>query len=200
MNQESVKLKIAPRAEGQEYHPDKAEIADRVGEVLDLIASGDRPEVICQKLSGKWKASERTVRRYLTRAYSALAEAGKVKAKEELGRTLIRFDYLYRKAIETADYRLGLAVTRERGELVGLYEKGAPREGSQTYSERIAALYARLDGAVPDYSAMTPAEKIKLAREKAAKLNKLADAMEAEGDTGEPSPALGQPGAAKLAS
>ena len=204
MNAKKDKLVIMSEADGQEYHPSKAEIVSREAEVLDLLARGDRPDAICQKLSGKWKASERTVRRYLTRAYKSLAGAGKVKAEEELGRALIRFDYLYGKAIEKADYRLGLAVTRERGELVGLYEKGAPREGSQTYSERIAALYARLDGkgrgAVPDYSAMTTAEKIKRARESAARLNKLADAMEAEGDTGKPAPALGRPGAAGLAS
>ena len=129
-----------------EYHPDKAEIIDRVAEVLDLIASGDRPETVCQKLSAKWGASERTVRRYLTKAYSKLSEAAKTKTEEELGRALNRLDFLYGRAIRESDYRLGLVVTRERGELVGLYDKDRIPAGSQTYSERIAALFNRLDG------------------------------------------------------
>ena len=150
MDQESGQLEAAHEdalaVEGKEYHPGKAEIVSREAEVLDLLARGDRPDAICQKLSEKWGACDRTVRRYLTRAYKSLAGAGRVKAEEELGRALIRLDFLYGRAIQGADYRLGLAVTRERGELVGLYEKDRKPEGSQTYSERIAALFNRLDG------------------------------------------------------
>ena len=185
-------------AEGKEYHPGKAEIVSREAEVLDLLARGDRPDAICQKLSEKWGACDRTVRRYLTRAYKSLAGAGRVKAEEELGRALIRFDYLYGKAIETSDFRLGLAVTKERGEIMGLYDAKSEQAGGKPgYFEYLAEQGKKVSEELKN---MTKAEKIKRARDQAAKLNKLADIMEAEGEDGEKAPALGQPGAANLAS
>jgi DNA-binding CsgD family transcriptional regulator len=164
MSGEKVKLAVLPGTKGQEYHPSKAEIIEREGEVLDLLARGERPDAICQKLSGKWKASERTVRRYLTRAYSSLGEAGKVTAKEELGRTLNRLDFLYREAIQYdlglhADYRLALAVTKERANLLGLYDQPAvpviqPKNPHET-----------------DYESMTDRELTELMIERGIPLN-----------------------------
>lgn len=76
--------------------------AERLKEVIEMLAMGCYYSEITYNLSLKWGTSIRNVERYLTKAYSTMSLEF---SKEEKEQVLAKYNLLYRKSLEIKDYR-----------------------------------------------------------------------------------------------
>lgn len=104
--------------------PTKAEIAQRVSTVYDMLLVGSTRSQIIQYVANKtnWDVSNRTIDNYIQRANAKFEEDAKTHRERELGRALARLNMLYQKTLQIQDYQRCLAIQKELNALLGLYE------------------------------------------------------------------------------
>jgi hypothetical protein len=100
----------------------KAEITKRVKEVLDLIVAGAEPyEIVQYSSENGWGVGERQIRKYVTKAYEAIAAATEKDRERLINRHIAQRRNLYARALNLGDLRTALAAAKDEAELLDLY-------------------------------------------------------------------------------
>ncbi len=100
----------------------KAEIAQRVNEILEIRLAGARFHDIVQYASEKqWGVGERQLWNYVRASDERLAQTLEPDRERLLSRHLGQRQYLYAHAVSAGDYRAALSMLRDEAELQGLY-------------------------------------------------------------------------------
>lgn len=100
----------------------KAETANRLRDVAKLMVAGAEFAEIRQFASERqWGISDRSIRRYMEKAYKRMAEASKRDSKQLLGRHLMQRRALYARCLKQGDHRTALSVLKDEADLQGVY-------------------------------------------------------------------------------
>lgn len=102
------------------HKPTSVERLLRVEKVMELLAAGTKRARIVQYCAEKWQVVERTADNYIAAAYELMADESRIRRDREMGRSLIRLNNLYMRAMTDEQYNTALAVERERIQLLGL--------------------------------------------------------------------------------
>lgn len=102
--------------------PTKAETANRLRDVAKLMVAGAEFAEIRQFASERqWGVTDRSIRRYMEKAYKRMAEASKRDSKQLLGRHLMQRRALYARCLKQGDHRTALNVLKDEANLQGVY-------------------------------------------------------------------------------
>ena len=101
----------------------KAERTRRVEKVVSLLLMGAKRADIILYASQKanWGVSERQITTYIKYATEEIKAQSHDEIEFERGRMKERLESLYQGNIKKKDFRAALAVTKERGEMLGIY-------------------------------------------------------------------------------
>ena len=100
----------------------KAEMAARLREVTKLLLAGAEFAEIRQFASERqWDVSDRSIRRYMEKAYKRMADASRRDERQLLGRHLMQRRALYARCLKQGDHRTALAVLKDEADLQGVY-------------------------------------------------------------------------------
>jgi len=123
----------------------KAEIAQRVSEILEIRLAGARFHDIVQYAAEKqWGVAERQLWNYIAASDKLLAAQLEPDRERLLTRHLAQRHYLYGRAVNAGDYRVALAALKDEAELLALYpakrteltgKDGGPLEAVQATAE-----------------------------------------------------------------
>jgi hypothetical protein len=107
----------------QAYHPTADEMADRLSLISELILRGARRSEIIEWVAtnrSEWGIAESTVVKYIRMARESIRKDGQDRDfGMELGKSLMRLDDLYSKAMAAMEYRTALGVMKEINRLWG---------------------------------------------------------------------------------
>lgn len=144
---------VTPNAQTEKrerHNADKIETDKRIQEVITLILSGLNTPRICQNLSTKWDAHERTIYRYVKKAREIIeAESEHSREALLLEHRAHRRDLRFR-ARAAGDFRAELATAQDEAKLLGLYpgDKNAMRFDDMS-TEELQKHLAQMLGIAP---------------------------------------------------
>lgn len=100
----------------------KATLLKRVSEVASLLINGYNREDIIQYSSKNFRVCERQTDKYIQEAKEIIANSVNKNVAYDFGKSVRRFEELYKKAIDNKDIRTALAVNKELATLQNLYK------------------------------------------------------------------------------
>ena len=100
----------------------KATVIKRISETASLLINGYNREDIVQHSSKNWRIGERQTDKYIQEAKVIIANSVNKNVAYDFGKSVRRFEELYKKAMENKDIRTALTVNKELATLQGLYK------------------------------------------------------------------------------
>lgn len=100
----------------------------RVADIYGLVVDGMPLATICRYVAGNctWKASDRSICRYIARARELMMEEAKLGRKEAFAESLARKQLLYRRAVAAKQWKTALAIQnsldRMFGDFAGMHD------------------------------------------------------------------------------
>ena len=102
----------------------KAESELRIEEMVGFLIIGlSRAEIIRFVTTGPenpWIISKRQIDKYMRKATDRITESSQIDLEREIGLAIRRLENLYKRTLNTQDFKTALAVQKERHELLGL--------------------------------------------------------------------------------
>lgn len=110
------------RRKRKKRRPSKAELAQRVDEVLNMRLSGaEFYDLKAHATEKEWDVSDRQLWRYVAKSDALLAQSLERDRRKLLGRHLAQRRSLFARALNDGDLRTALAIAKDEAELQGLY-------------------------------------------------------------------------------
>lgn len=115
----------------------KAQIYQRIQQVLQLMLNGSSRSIIVQYCSENWNVGERQADKYILKANSLCKKSIVKDAQLDYAKAMRRFEFLYSRCLERNDYRAALAVNKEIAALQGLYQERVKHSGTVEFISSI---------------------------------------------------------------
>lgn len=115
----------------------KAQIYQRIHQVLQLMLNGNNRAFIVQYCSENWNVGERQTDKYILKANGLCKNSVVKDAQLDYAKAMRRFEFLYSRCLEQKDYRAALAVNKEIASLQGLYQERVQHSGTVEFISNI---------------------------------------------------------------
>jgi hypothetical protein len=99
---------------------DRAQIIAREKEIMDLMARGERSTDIVRIMSEKHGISTRNVERLYSRVISSMQQLVEQSRSEIRAKLVARADFIYKKAIELNNLKVGISAIEQIAKLSGI--------------------------------------------------------------------------------
>jgi len=100
------------------------EYENRVSIVMDMILSGLRRREIFRTIADspnlKWGVTERQIENYMHDATAEIQKEIEPDRKKLIAESKSRFEFIYKKTVNTKDYKTALLAEKSKNELIGL--------------------------------------------------------------------------------
>ena len=97
----------------------QAEIIARVNQVSEWMINGCRTATVYAKANEKWGLSTRQADKYIQRARKAFKEAADIKRQELVALSMLQFDNILEKSLESRQYSAAQAALVSKLRMVG---------------------------------------------------------------------------------
>ena len=114
-----------------------AELELRVKTACKLLIEGKSREEIVQYSTKKWRVGERQADKYIQKAKEIIATTVKREVEYDYSRAIMRYDDLYKRALEKGDYRTAMSINKEMTLLQGLYKSQVEHSGAVQFISNI---------------------------------------------------------------
>lgn len=106
----------------------KIEMQLRIEEVVSFIAQGMQKSTLVDKIVNSWDVAPPTARLYLRKAMDHITQLLSQERVKQLAKCILRYEYIYKTAIEKGDLRAALAAQKELSTLLSLNRVLIPGE------------------------------------------------------------------------
>ncbi len=114
-----------------------AGLEKRVGEIISMIINGaDRGDIV-RYSSKNWGIGERQIDKYIVKAKLRIQREITKNIEFDYAKAIIRYETLYKKAIEVEDYRLALSINKELSSIQGLQKLEIKHSGNIEFISNI---------------------------------------------------------------
>ena len=119
----------------------KTEMQVRIEYITDLIAQGKQRSTIVELIGPKWAITPVTARLYVRKSLSYISELLGQERMKQLGKAIVRYEYLYKECVDKKEYRTALAAQDSLSKLLSLDKvvvterKGEPKGNKQLGDE-----------------------------------------------------------------
>ena len=108
-------------SEGKSKRSTKAEISDRVDEIIILRTGGaSRAQIVAYAEKKGWGVSVTQIDDYIRQSKREYRRLSKIKVREQAGLAIARLEDLYNKCLRIQDYKACLSIQRELNDLYSL--------------------------------------------------------------------------------
>ncbi len=115
----------------------KAELNQRVKEVMNILLEGGERGFILQYSSGIWDVSERQADNYIRLANELIIKSVKRDINVDYAKAVRRYERLYLLAVAKEDYRTATSINKELTALQGLLKTQVEHSGSVQFISNI---------------------------------------------------------------
>lgn len=124
-----------------------SEIELRVKDVVSMLIEG-KSYVQILELADRWNCTQRTIANYLQRAKQIIIESSRVEMESEAAKLRLRYELLFKLALEASDLRTATKVLELQSKMFGLAE---PKENNGNDNEItfIHKFVGRSEGGIP---------------------------------------------------